>query len=116
MIMILEEMMADIVIDQFQESDFPVALPWPDFININRSYLEPGHNAIRRNLDCPLNPADRLCEIDPVDEGPMDKPASWNGPNEFGGEICHAHRDGTTHVVLHPEDVMIVLQSGYGDG
>ncbi|KAK9420152.1 hypothetical protein SUNI508_06680 [Seiridium unicorne] len=42
--------------------------------------------------------------------------AARGTPLEFGGEICHAHRnDGSIHIVLHPEDVRTVVEAGWGE-
>jgi Family of unknown function (DUF5519) len=34
----------------------------------------------------------------------------------FGHEICHPHRiDGSIHMIMHPEDVKTVIESGWGE-
>ncbi|KAI1307455.1 hypothetical protein F5Y03DRAFT_352311 [Xylaria venustula] len=47
--------------------------------------------------------------------GPLDSKAAFNTANAFGGEICHFHHEGTTHIVLHPEDCRRVIESGWGE-
>ncbi|KAK7756792.1 hypothetical protein SLS62_001235 [Diatrype stigma] len=114
----LEALMADIVARQFDGSDAD-ANQGP-LIAIQPSYLERGLMAIRRRLDSDLNDDNIKIETQDLNEadlGPRDadKPASFGTANEFGGEIAHPHRDGTSHVVLHPEDCRVVLESGWGE-
>ncbi len=115
--LVMERMMADIVERQFDGSaiTFDEDHPRTNLIDIRLSYLERGLPALRRNLDSPHNPADIIVPIDPNDHGPLDRPASFGTRNEFGGEIFHPHRDGTSHIVLHPEDVRLVLAAGLGE-
>lgn len=116
----LQDMMADVIEHQFDDAaldpnnnDIAAA---GHLFDINASYLERGLPAIRRNLGNALNPDDiRIAEIDPDDLGDANKPRSFYTRNEFGGEVFHPHRDGTSHVVLHPEDVRVVLESGWGE-
>lgn len=114
----LEALMADIVARQFEGSEAD-ATRGP-LIAIQPSYLERGLVAIRRRLDSDLNDDTIKIEtqdLNQADFGPRDadKPASFGTANEFGGEIAHPHRDGTSHVVLHPEDCRVVLESGWGE-
>ncbi|KAH9905116.1 hypothetical protein F4778DRAFT_779471 [Xylariomycetidae sp. FL2044] len=90
--------------------------PNDDEIYVGVSYLEGIHcRAIRRRLKVPMNP---------VDQSALDARAAINTVDEYGGELSHFHRDGTSHVVLHPEDVRVVLhpedvrvvlESGWGE-
>lgn len=70
------------------------------------SFLEGGLRAIRRNLDG---------QTDADVGGPADVGGSFNGADEFGGEVFHPRRDGTSLVVLHPGDVRAVLEAGLGE-
>ncbi|CAJ2499768.1 Uu.00g026210.m01.CDS01 [Anthostomella pinea] len=76
-----------------------------DQIEVCPSFLEGGLMALRRRLIVPVV----------ANGGPADIRASFNGPNEFGGEIFHGHRDGASHIVLHLSDVRVVLESGWGE-
>ena len=117
----LEAEMADLIANQFNGSSLDAGdiAAAGDLISIRLSYLERGLPALRRNLDNALNPDDIRVAVNPNDFGigPTDaeKPRSFGTRNEWGGEIYHPHRDGTSHVVLHPEDVRVVLESGWGE-
>ncbi|KAI1264742.1 hypothetical protein F5Y18DRAFT_77901 [Xylariaceae sp. FL1019] len=77
-----------------------------DQITIRTSYLERGLMALRRTLT-------RSVPLD--DNGGARNIADVRGSvDQFGGEIYHPHRDGTSHVVLHPEDARIVFEAGWG--
>ncbi|KAK3080278.1 hypothetical protein LTS18_002661 [Coniosporium uncinatum] len=40
----------------------------------------------------------------------------WHLTRNCSGEICHAHpSDGSLHLVLHPADAAVVLQTGWGE-
>ncbi|KAI0441032.1 hypothetical protein F4803DRAFT_563387 [Xylaria telfairii] len=89
----LEEIMAEFVTSESGHT-----------IEIRQSFLEGGLQALRRRLTIPVN----------EQGGPLDPRAAFNTPDTFGGEIAHIHRDGTSHVVLHPECCRRVLESGWG--
>lgn len=89
----LEALMAEFV------SDDPI-----NIIEVRRSFLERGLNALRRRLSIPTD-----------DEGwPLNNRAAFF-THIFAGEIYHAHRDGTSHVVLHSEDCRKVMEAGWGE-
>ncbi|KAI1077131.1 hypothetical protein F5B20DRAFT_553296 [Whalleya microplaca] len=100
----LERLMGDIVRDLEAANGQDGQQP-QDHIEVRASFLEGGLMALRRRLQVPTT----------ENGGPEDARASWNTGDEFGGEVFHPHRDGTSHVVLHPEDVKVVIDSGYGE-
>ncbi|KAI1127445.1 hypothetical protein F5Y10DRAFT_266124 [Nemania abortiva] len=78
-----------------------------DRIVVRRSYLEPGLLALRREITAV-----------PTDEqgGPLDLASvPLNSRDAFGGEIYHTHREGTSHVILHPADCRRVIEAGWGE-
>ncbi|KAI0142657.1 hypothetical protein GGR57DRAFT_519760 [Xylariaceae sp. FL1272] len=77
-----------------------------DHITIRKSYLERGLMALRRTLT-------RSVPLDD-DGGARNIADVRDTVDQFGGEIYHPHRDGTSHVVLHPEDARTVLEAGWG--
>ncbi|GAW14031.1 hypothetical protein ANO14919_034230 [Xylariales sp. No.14919] len=95
---LLEELFAEFVHIPESEADI-------DHITIRESYLEPGLQALRRRLTVPMN----------ENGGPLNAAAAFNTADMFGGEICHFHHEGTTHIVLHPEDCRRVIESGWGE-
>ncbi|KAI0540396.1 hypothetical protein GGR58DRAFT_522333 [Xylaria digitata] len=76
-----------------------------DHITVERSFLEPGLQALRRRLTIPMN----------EQGGPLDTGAAFGTADAFGGEIYHCHQEGTTHIILHPEDCRRVIESGWGE-
>ncbi|KAH6839501.1 hypothetical protein B0I37DRAFT_400073 [Chaetomium sp. MPI-CAGE-AT-0009] len=68
-----------------------------DHLQIKRSYLEPENDALCWNIG--HRPAGAIHQ-----------------PEEWGGEIAHVHGvDGSLHVVLHPDDVAVVIEAGWGE-
>ncbi|KAI0200569.1 hypothetical protein F4808DRAFT_428339 [Astrocystis sublimbata] len=74
-------------------------------IEVRKSFLEPGLQALRRRLTVPTD----------QNGGPIDAVAAINTRDSYGGEIYHPHRDGTSHVILHPEDSKRVIEAGWGE-
>ena len=109
----LERMMTEVVNNQFEGSAFCPSNDNP-LIEIFPSYLEPGLPAVRRILNSDSNPPGTPIQVNTADHGPLDTVLSYNGPNEFGGEIYHPYHDGTSHVALHPEDIAVVIERGWG--
>ncbi|KAI0907849.1 hypothetical protein F4823DRAFT_601370 [Ustulina deusta] len=77
-----------------------------DHITVRRSYLEPGLRALRRELTIPTN--ERGGPLDP-------ETVELNSRDAYGGEIIHIHREGTAHVILHPDDCRRVIEAGWGE-
>ncbi|KAK3296429.1 uncharacterized protein B0H64DRAFT_432971, partial [Chaetomium fimeti] len=69
----------------------------PEHLQIKRSYLEPENEALC--WDIGRRPAGAIHQRE-----------------EWGGEIAHVHGvDGSVHVVLHPEDIAVVIEAGWGE-
>ncbi|KAK5625736.1 hypothetical protein RRF57_001452 [Xylaria bambusicola] len=86
--------------------DFVTTPETADHITVRTSFLEPGLRALRRQLTIPTN--ERGGPLDP-------KSVALNSRDSYGGEIIHAHREGTAHVILHPADVKRVIEGGWGE-
>lgn len=92
--LVLERLMAEFVDDTDPS----------DQIEVRRSFLERGLPALRRKLTIPTD----------SEGGPLNPKDHFDTADTFGGEIFHPHRDGTSHVVLHPEDCRRVMEAGWG--
>ncbi|KAI1377767.1 hypothetical protein F4677DRAFT_459050 [Hypoxylon crocopeplum] len=108
----LEQLLRDISIEANDQNihlvpDAQPGHPEPEGprFEVRLSFLERGLISLRRVLN---NPAED-------NGGPKDVKGSFNGRDEFGGEISHLHLDGTARVVLHPEDVRVVIEAGWGE-
>ncbi len=99
-----EQLMHEIVNRQFDGSMFP----WPghNIVAKKSSFLDSGLLAIRRNLDG---------QTDDDTSGSQDARGSFDTPDEFGGEAFHVRPDGSSLVVLQPNDIGIVINARYGE-
>lgn len=96
----LENLMNDVIKHQFDNVNSlqPVDDDDDAVIIQTCSCLEGGLWGIRRYVDVPANKRD-----------------SFGRDDEFGGEIFHPRCDGTSLVVLHPDDIRVVLEAGWGE-
>lgn len=100
----LDTLLDEVVAAQLDNDDTP--RPANMRIANKASFLEGGLRAIRRNLDG---------QVDADIDGPVDVNGSFDGADEFGGEVFHLRRNGTSLAVLHPNDVIAVLRAGLGE-
>ncbi|KAK7757421.1 hypothetical protein SLS62_000434 [Diatrype stigma] len=100
----LETLVDEVVAAELENDD--ATRPASMRIANKASFLEGGLQAIRRNLNG---------QTDVDIGGPVDVNGSFNGPDEFGGEVFHLRRDGTSLAVLHPRDVRAVLRARLGE-
>ncbi|KAI1363165.1 hypothetical protein F5Y08DRAFT_354670 [Xylaria arbuscula] len=77
-----------------------------DEITVQTSYLEPGLIALRRKLTIPTNERGGPLDLSTVEK---------NSNSAYGGEIFHAHRCGTAHVLSHPQDAARIIEAGWGE-